>query len=93
MADRIISLRFDAENKQLLGQVTDADGVVVSTWGSIKLTLGKDPGTLPADPGTNMGKEIKFRETAGCDAEGNTVYCMMLRSEFYTNPLTADPST
>ena len=92
MADRIIRLVFDAENKQLLGQVTDSDGAIISAWGSVKMTLGKNPGTLPASPGTNMGKEIKFRETAGCDAAGVTMYCMMLRSEFYANPLTSDPS-
>jgi len=93
MADRVIMLAFDAENRQIIGQVTDATGTVVSAWGSVKLTLGKDPGTTPSSPGTNMGKEIKFRETKGCDEAGDPVYCMLLRSEWYATPLTADPET
>lgn len=92
MADRNIILRFDATTKQILGQVTDADGAVVVAWGSVKLTLGKDPGTVPASPGTNMGKEIKFRETIGCDADGNQKHCIMLRSEWYDTAITSDPT-
>jgi hypothetical protein len=91
MADRQIHLAFDADNNQILAQVTDAAGTVVSAWGTVKLTLGKDPGTVPANPGHTMGKEIKFRETVGCDAEGGTVYCIMLRSEWYATPLTSNP--
>jgi hypothetical protein len=93
MATRIINLALDAENKQIIGQVVDTDGAVISAWGSIKLTLGKDPGTVPSNPGTTMGKEIKLRETVGCDAEGNPVYCLMLRSEWYATPLTSNPET
>lgn len=92
MADRIIRLAFDAENKQIIGQVTDTSGTVVFAWGSVKLTLGNDPGTVPASPGTNMGKEIKFRETQGCDPDtGEPKFCMMLRSEWYNTALTSDP--
>lgn len=91
MADRIIMLALDAENKQILAQVTDTSGTVVSAWGSVKLTLGKDPGTTPANPGTTMGLEVKLRETQGCDAEGDPVYCIMLRSEWYATAKTSNP--
>lgn len=93
MADRIIQLALDAENKQIIAQVLDpADGSVVSAWGSIKLTLGKDPGTTPTQPGTNMGLEIKLRETQGCDPDtGDPVYFMCLRSEYYDTPKTSNP--
>lgn len=94
MADRIVMLAFDAENKQIIGQITDTSGGVISAWGTIKLTLGKDPGSVPSDPGHTMGKEIKFRETVGCDPEsGEPRYCIMLRSEWYETALTADPET
>lgn len=94
MADRIIVLAFDPENKQIRGQVLDASGAEVSGWGSIKLTMGKDPGTTPSSPGTNMGKEIKFRETQGCDPDtGDPKFCIMLRSAWYDTALTADPET
>jgi len=93
MADRVILLAFDAENRQIIGQVTDATGTVVSAWGSVKLTLGKDPGTTPSSPGTNMGLEIKFRETVGCDATGTPQFCMMLRSAWYGTAKTSDPET
>lgn len=94
MADRIIMLAFDAENKQVVAQVTDTSGSVISAWGTVKLTLGKDPGTVPSDPGTSMGKEIKLRETKGCDPEtGEDRFCIMLRSEWYEEALTSDPET
>lgn len=91
MADRIIHLAFDADNNQILAQVTDAAGTVVTAWGTVKLTLGKDPGTVPTQPGHSMGMAIEFRETLGCDAEGAPAYCMMLRSAWYSTALTSNP--
>lgn len=93
MADRVIHLAFDADNNQLIGQVTDATGTVVSAWGSVKLTLGKNPGGTPANPGHNMGMDICFRETKGCNDDGDPVYCMMLRSEWYATAKTSNPTT
>jgi len=92
MADRIIHLAFDADNNQILAQVTDAAGTVVTAWGTVKLKLGKDPGTVPTQPGHNMGMAIEFRETQGCDpTTGDPVYCMMLRSAWYATALTSNP--
>lgn len=94
MADnRIINLALDEANRQIIAQVTDLDGVVISPWGSVKLTLGKDPGTTPANPGTNMGMDITFRETVGCDSAGVTKYCIMLRSIWYATAKTSNPET
>jgi hypothetical protein len=92
MADnRIVILALDESTKEIFAQVTENDGTVVSAWGKVSLMLGKDPGTVPANPGHTMGKEIKFRETLGCDAEGAPAYCIMLRSEWYATPLTSNP--
>jgi hypothetical protein len=92
MADnRIVMLALDESTKEILAQVTQNDGTVVSAWGKISLMLGKDPGTTPANPGHSMGLEIKLRETVGCDEEGEPAYCMMLRSEWYATPLTSNP--
>lgn len=94
MADRIVLLALDPENKKITGKILDSTGAEVSAWGSIELVLGKDPGTTPASPGTTMGKTIKFRETQGCDPEtGAAKYCIMPRSEWYDTPLTSDPTT
>jgi hypothetical protein len=93
MADYKVILQLDGEGKAIVGKVVDAAGADVSTWGSITLELGKNPGGTPTNPGTTMGLEIKLRETKGCDDSGNTKYCMMLRSVWYDSPKTSNPET
>ena len=92
MADYTVVARLDAENKTMQLMVVDSSGVAVATWGSVALTLGKNPGTTPASPFTSMGKQIKLRETKGCDDDGNPQYCMIPRSEWYSTPITSDPT-
>lgn len=90
----IVKARLDATNKQIVIEVVDdATGVAAGSFGSVTLKLGADPGTTPTSPKIAMGKEICLRETKGCDAAGNPVYCMVLRSEWYATPLTANPET
>ncbi len=93
MPDFHVNIKLDAENKQIILNVVDADGVIQSDWGEIALTLGKDPGTTPTQPGTAMGEDVALRETKGCDADGNPCYCMMLRSPWYATPKTSNPET
>lgn len=94
MATGTIQLALDTENRQIMARLLDSAGAEVSTWGSVKIVLGADPGTVPASPGTNMGKEIKLRETQGCDPDtGDPMYCIMLRSAWYSTALTSDPET
>lgn len=94
MADFTARIRLDADNKQVVIEVVDAAGEVATSWGSVTLKLGKDPGTTPESPGHAMGTEIKLRETEGCDPEtGDPRFCMMLRSEWYNTALTSDPET
>jgi hypothetical protein len=85
-------LELDAANHQITARLVDGETDPVPAWGSITLKLGEDPGTVPANPGHTMGKEIKLRETVGCDNEGNPVYCLMPRSEWYSTPLTSNPT-
>lgn len=74
--------------------VDDATGAVVSSWGSVSLKLGAAPGSVVAGTFITMGKEIKLRETVGCDpTTGDPRYCVMLRSEWYVTALTSDPET
>lgn len=90
----IVKARLDATNKQIVLEVVDdSTGAVVTTYGSVTLKLGADPGTTPANSGIAMGKELEIRETKGCDDAGDPAYCMMLRSEWYATPLTSDPET
>ena len=91
MADITVVLKLDAENKKLVGKVLNSAGADVYPWGSIHLELGKDPGTLPNDPGTTMGLELKLREWRVCDVSGNTKYALFLSSAVYDNPKTASP--
>jgi hypothetical protein len=91
MADYFVNIKLDAENKQIILNVVDSTGVIQSDWGEIALTLGKDPGTTPTQPGTTMGEDIALRETKGCDDEGNPVYCMLPRSTWYSTPKTSNP--
>ena len=66
---------------------------MITAWGKITLKLGKNPGTTPSNPGTTMGLDITLRETKGCDDNGDPVYCMMLRSEWYATAKTSNPTT
>lgn len=92
MATYNARIRLDAENKQIILDVVDASGNQVSAWGQIKLPLGKDPGTVGANPGTNLGQAIELRETRGCDpTTGDARYCIVLRSPWYETPLTSNP--
>lgn len=86
---------FDGPNKRFVLQMVDeASGDIVASWGNVTLELGQVPLSTPDDPGTTMGKEIKLRETIGCDpATGDPRYCMMLRSEWYPTQLTSVPET
>lgn len=84
---------LDATNKKIVLEVVDDDsGLAAGSFGSVEIKLGASGGT-PTSPGTAMGMTITLRETKGCDDAGDPVYCMMLRSEWYTTPLTADPET
>lgn len=90
----IVKARLDATNKQIILEVVDdATGAAVTTYGTVTLKLGADPGTTPASPEYAMGQEIAFRETKGCDDAGDPAYCMMLRSPWYATALTSDPET
>lgn len=92
MADYTVIARLDAASKQIVLAVVDSSGVVATDWGTVVLQLGKNPGTTPLDPGTTMGKDIQLRETKGCDDDGNPQYCMIPRSEWYSTPITSDPT-
>jgi hypothetical protein len=94
MAD-IVKIRLDATNKQIvLEVVNETTGVAVAGWGKVTLKLGIDPMTLPTSPGDAMGLDIKLHETKGCDpTTGDPRYCMMLRSNWYVDAVTADPET
>jgi hypothetical protein len=91
----IVKARLDATNKQIVLEVVDdTTGAAVTSWGSVTLKLGEDPGANPASPGTSMGQELEIRETIGCDpATGDPRYCFMLRSPWVTTALTTDPET
>ena len=93
MPDVIVKLSLDADNNRFVAQVTDTSGTVLAGWGSIKLEVGLNPGGVPANPGTTMGKEIILRETKGCNDAGEPRYCMLLRSEWYTTAITSNPTT
>lgn len=92
MADYYVNIKLDAENKRIILNVVNSSGVIQSDWGEIALELGKDPGTIPTQPGTAMGEDIALRETKGCDDEGNPVYAMVLRSPWYTDAKTSNPT-
>lgn len=93
MAGNYVIIERDADNKKFHIRVIDSSGAAVGSWGDVSLVLGQDPGTTPANPGTTMGLEIKLRETKGCNEDGDPVYCMMLRSEWYDTPKTSNPTT
>ena len=92
MANTCVITR-DAENQELTLKVFDAAGAEAGTYGKVVLKIALEEAGNPSSPGHSMGKIIKFRETKGCDAGGNPVYCMVLRSEWYATALTADPET
>jgi len=90
----IIKARLDATNKQIILEVVDdLTGAAVTTYGTVTLKLGANPGGTPANSGIAMGKDIKLLETKGCDAAGTPQYCMMLRSTWYATALTSNPNT
>jgi hypothetical protein len=91
----IVKARLDATNKQIILEVVDdTTGAAVTSLGTVTLKLGADPGGAPAaNTGIAMGKDIKLRETIGCDDAGDPQYAMVLRSEWYATALTNNPGT
>lgn len=92
----IVKARLDATNKQIVLEVVDdTTGAVITSWGSVTMKLGQDPGGTPADgTGITMGEPLEIRETVGCDpATGDPRYCFMLRSPWVTTAKTSDPET
>lgn len=60
----------------------------------IAIMNGTPIGSLEIKYSDLRGKEIRVRETRGCDPLTNQPrYCMMLRSEWYSAPLTTTHDT
>ena len=91
----IVKARLDATNKQIILEVVDdTTGAAVTTYGTVTLKLGANPGGAPAaNAGIAYGKDITLKETEGCDVNGDPQYCMMLRSAWYATALTSNPQT
>jgi len=78
-------VRLNAAGQTVTIEVRDAAGDLVATAGRIFVDNGV------AELAPSGYREMQVRQTIGCDEEGNTVYAMVLRSKWYTEPV-AEPT-